>query len=93
VVFDIGRREQDPKVRQMAWNSLRMGAPDAAFLPVLLEDLTGHADQYVRAAAGQVLAGHAGNPDVRQGFERAQDDQSMEVRRVAIDALKRADRH
>jgi HEAT repeat protein len=93
VVFDIGRREQNPKVRQMAWESLRSAAPDDAFLAVLLGDLGGHPDEYVRAAAARVLTDYAGNPDVREALERATDDQSTEVRRVAIDALKRADQH
>jgi hypothetical protein len=83
VVFDIGRREQNPAVRAMAWDSLRGAAPNESFVPVLVEDLTGNPNQNVRANAAQVLQKYADNPDVRRAFERALNDQSIEVRRIA----------
>lgn len=84
VVFDIGRLEQNPRVRAMAWDSLRGAAPDDAFVPVLIGDLTGHPDEEVRTLAAQVLERYADNPDVRAAFEQALNDQSLEVRRIAV---------
>jgi HEAT repeat protein len=84
VVFDIGRREQNPRVRAMAWDSLRGAPPNEAFVPVLIADLTGHPDKDVRALAAQVLERYAGNPDVHAAFEQALIDQSIEVRRIAV---------
>jgi HEAT repeat protein len=88
-VFEIGSREQDPRVRQMAWTVLARAAPDNAFVPVLLRDLTGNADGYVRAAAAKVLTRYTGIPEVREAFERARDDPSMDVRVAANAALER----
>lgn len=86
-VFEIGRREADPRVRSMAWNILARALPDASFRPVLLGDLAGHQDEYVRSAAATALRGHAQDPDVRAALQRATEDPSMEVRRAAAAAL------
>lgn len=80
VVFDIGRREQNPKLRQMAWNALSRAAPDDKFIPVLLNDLQSHPDEYVRAAAARILTKHTANPDVQQALEQARHDMSFQVR-------------
>lgn len=89
VVFDIGRLEQNPRVRAMAWDSLRGAAPNDAFVPVLIGDLTGHPDKEVRALAAQVLERYAGHPDVRAAFEQALNDQSIDVRRIAVHMTRR----
>jgi HEAT repeat protein len=81
-VFDIGRYETNPGVRRMAWNALQHAAPNDAYVPVLLGDLTSSPDEYVRASAAQVLTSYTGNPQVRAAFERARSDPSMAVRRV-----------
>jgi len=87
VVLDIGRREQDAKVRAMAWDALRLAPTDEAFVPVLLADLASHPDEAVRAYAVQVLEQQIGNPQVRAAFERAREDPSIEVRRWVDIAL------
>jgi hypothetical protein len=89
VVFDIGRHEQNPRVRAMAWDSLRGAPPNEAFVPVLIGDLTGHPDKDVRALAAQVLERYAGNSDVHAAFEQALNDQSIEVRRIAVHMTQR----
>jgi hypothetical protein len=95
-VFEIGRREQDPQVRTMAWNTLWMGKTDEAYVPVMLDDLARHPDDVVRMAAVNVLdtyfRTHGDNADVRAALERARSDQSMEVRRRASWALEQAAR-
>lgn len=83
VVFAIGRREHDPQMRRMAWDVLDRATPDKEFVPVLLGDLRAHSDEYVRAAAAKVLSRHVDDPDVREALDRAREDTSMEVRRVA----------
>ncbi|MEO6080261.1 MAG: HEAT repeat domain-containing protein [Steroidobacteraceae bacterium] len=83
VVFAIGRNEKDPRVRRMAWNALWRAKPDEAFLPVLLSDLNGHPDEYVRAEAAKVLARYTGNTEVRAALQQALNDASMAVRRAA----------
>jgi len=83
IVFDIGRREQNPQVRRLAWDVLRSAKPDPTFVPVLLGDLNNHPDEYVRASAARLLTRHAGSAEVREALERAADDPSMEVRRAA----------
>jgi hypothetical protein len=90
VVFDMGRREQDPQLRAMAWNTLWRAAPDDSFLPVLISDLASHASELVRARAARVLAGQVSNPDVRVALERALNDSSIDVRRYASEALAAA---
>jgi HEAT repeat protein len=87
IVFDIGRREQNPRVRSMAWNTLSDAAPDEAFFPVLLGDLASYPDEWVREAAARVLEKSADKPEVRAAFERALDDPSINVRSVATRAL------
>jgi hypothetical protein len=89
VVFDIGRHEQNPRVRAMAWDSLRGAPPNEAFVLVLIGDLTGHPDKDVRALAAQVLERYAGNSDVHAAFEQALNDQSIEVRRIAVHMTQR----
>jgi HEAT repeat protein len=89
VAFDIGRREQDPRVRQMAWDVLARAAPDDAFVPVLLGDMSSHPDEFVRGAAAQVLRNYVHSANVREAFERALNDPSMQVRRIAASVLQR----
>ncbi|MEO8315382.1 MAG: HEAT repeat domain-containing protein [Pseudomonadota bacterium] len=84
VVFDIGQYEQNPQVRRMAWQVLQRAAPNEAFVPVLLADMTTNPDQGVRSSAAQILERHSGNPEVRKAFERALQDSSMEVRAIAM---------
>jgi hypothetical protein len=81
-VFDIGRNEQDPRVRQMAWKALSGRAHNAAFVPVLLDDLKNHPDEYVRSSAATALSNYIDLPEVQAAFEEARNDPSMEVRRV-----------
>jgi hypothetical protein len=90
VIFDIGRNEQNPKVRQMAWRALQFAAPDEAFLPVLLGDLTSHPDEYVRAGAAQVVANYASNSAAHDALDRARSDSSIWVRRAAGSALEKS---
>ena len=82
VVFDIGRSEPDPRVRQMAWKTLGGRAHDPAFVPVLLDDLRNHPDEYVRSSAATALSNYIDLPEVRAAFEAARTDPSMAVRRV-----------
>lgn len=87
VAFEIGRREQDPGVRRMAWDALARGVPDESFVAVILGDLANHPDEYVRSSAAAVLRPHASSSQVREAFQRALSDPSMEVRRVANEAI------
>jgi HEAT repeat protein len=88
VVFRIGRQEQEPGVRALAWSALGRAAPDKSFVPVLLGDLNNFPDEYVRAAAAEVLTKHIDDPDVRAALERALDDPSMAVRRIAARVVR-----
>ena len=88
-VFEIGRNEADPRVRAMAWGTLDANSLNAAFIPVLVEDLRNHPDQHVRSSAASALIGHLDNPQVRSAFEDAVNDSSMAVRTVVSPLLAR----
>jgi hypothetical protein len=83
VVFNIGRYEQDPQLRAMAWGILQRALPDEVFVPVLVGDLSNNPDEYVRASAAQVLTRYVRNPVAREALERARNDPSLAVRRIA----------
>jgi hypothetical protein len=89
VIFDIGRNEDDPAFRRMAWGAL-VGAPrDESFVPALLDDLRRHPAEWVRADAARALQAYLDIPDVRDAMEQAVEDPSMGVRRHALRALER----
>jgi hypothetical protein len=92
IVFSIGKREQEPYLRALAWNILERAKPDKDFIAVLLGDLRNHQDSNVRATAARVLTRHLDNAEVRQALDRALKDPSMEVRRVATTVSRVADR-
>jgi HEAT repeat protein len=66
----------------MAWKALSGRAHNAAFVPVLLDDLKNHPDEYVRSSAATALSNYIDLPEVQAAFEEARNDPSMEVRRV-----------
>jgi hypothetical protein len=87
VVFNIGQRDPDPRVRVMAWDVLYFGQADRDFVsrevvPVLLGDLRNSPNESVRAAAAKILVDHDDSPEVREALQRAQADASIEVRRA-----------
>lgn len=88
VVFDLGRRSQDPDIRQMAWDILGHAPEDAAFIPQFLRDLEDHPDEYVRANAAKLLYRHAEDPAVAKALEAARNDPSGEVRIAASGAQR-----
>lgn len=83
VVFELGRRAQDPDTRITAWDILRRATPDASFVPQWLEDLAGHQDEYVRANAAQLLSRHKSDPVVQAALDKALKDPSTQVRAAA----------
>jgi HEAT repeat protein len=89
-VFDIGRFDTNPRLRQMAWNALRFAKPDDSYVQVLVSDVTSHPDEYVRYAAAQVLTRYTANSEARAALVRARDDSSSWVRQVALDATEKA---
>lgn len=90
MAFDIGRREQNWPVRALAWTVLRIAPPDETRIPVLLADMADHPDEEVRANAAWVLEQHVDLPQVREAFDKAQDDPSVQVRRRVSDAISKA---
>jgi HEAT repeat protein len=91
VVFEIGQRDQDPRVRAMAWDVLYSGRADRDFVskevvPVLLKDLQTSTDERVRAGAASILFGYTDNSVVQEAMQRAQSDESIMVRRAATGA-------
>lgn len=88
IVFDLGRRSQDPEIRLMAWDILGHAKPDASFIPQFLEDLKGHPNEYVRANAAKLLFPHAADPDVARALEAARSDPSGQVR-IAASGVQR----
>ena len=89
VVFDIGRRERDARVRQMAWRMLAQSPRNNDFTPVLVDDLANHPYEYVRSSAAMILMRYTDDSVVRETLEKALDDPSMAVRRNATFALDR----
>ena len=88
IVFNLGRRSQDPEIRLMAWDILGHAKPDASFNPQFLEDLKGHPNEYVRANAAKLLFPHAADPDVARALEAARSDPSGQVR-IAASGVQR----
>jgi HEAT repeat protein len=89
VVFNIGQRDPDPRVRAMAWDVLYFGQADRDFVstevvPVLLGDLRNSPNESVRAAAAKILVDHDDSAEVREALQRAQVDASIEVRRAVM---------
>lgn len=89
IVFDIGQRDPNPRVRAMAWDILHLGRADKAFMarevvPVALEDLRNSPNEYVRAGAARILFDHKEAAGVPEALERAQADASILVRRSAL---------
>jgi HEAT repeat protein len=91
IVFEIGRNETDPILRRMAWRALD-GANHPEVVPVLLDDLRNHPDEYVRASAGFALSPYIDLPEVLAAIEAAVNDPSMEVRRMAGNQIARTGR-
>jgi HEAT repeat protein len=86
-VFDIGRGAEDAILRSRAWDSLS-GFRNPDFTRILLDDLTGHPAENVRASAAAALRPYVvDDPVVRSALEQAQTDSSMGVRRAARSAL------
>lgn len=83
VIFELGRRAQDPDTRITAWDILRRADPDESFVPQWLEDLAGHQDEYVRANAAQLLFPHKSDPAVHAALDKALKDPSSQVRAAA----------
>jgi HEAT repeat protein len=88
-VFALGLAEADASARSSAWHLLaQVRNPD--FKPTLLEDLASHPAENVRSGAAWALARYGDDPVVRAALERAQNDASRSVQRVAREALERA---
>jgi hypothetical protein len=89
IVFEIGQRDPDLRVRAMAWDILYFGQADKGFVarevvPVALEDLRNSPNERVRAGAARILSGYKDAAGVREALERAQTDASIIVRRAAL---------
>jgi HEAT repeat protein len=89
VVFEIGQRDPDPRVRAMAWDALYFGQADREFLsrdvvPLLLGDLRNSTNERVRAGAARILAGFKDNAEVSAALQRARTDSSIIVRRAVM---------
>jgi hypothetical protein len=69
-VLDIGRRADDPVLRAQAWGTLSRASLTAEATRTLLDDLSGHPDAEVRAAAARALRRYPDDPADRAALER-----------------------
>jgi HEAT repeat protein len=88
-VLDIGRLADDPFVRAQAWYTLSRASPSPEASRTLLDDLTRHSEDKVRAAAASGLRRYADDPAVRAALEQAAADAAPDVRSAARKALGR----
>ena len=85
-VFALGSSSDDHDVRSRAWSLLGY-VRETDFVPTLLEDLTRHPAESIRAAAATGLTQHRDDPDIRAALDRALADPSPRVQRAARNAL------